>query len=339
MQFEGGKPIHVDILSLRPYREGEPWMGYNQFSRLFLIPLLLEAWRGLPFQQFLRGSIDGVDLATAVTLLPSWRRWLTLSGLMHITLQAKSQRATSSDSGTVRRAPSLPKHRYRVLLTEMQRMIAGLESARRQDTYWQQYASVNSYSDESRAVKRQFVADFVRNEKVDTAWDLGGNSGDFSIAALDAGASFVAILDSDLDALEYAYQRTKQDCPGLLPLVMNCVDPSPNLGWKLNERKELSRRGRPDAIFALALIHHMTIGQNIPLREAVQWMTSLAPSGVIEFVPKSDPMVKQMLLSREDIFSDYDEDTFRTYLGEFANITHECVLQGGCRILFGFRVY
>ncbi len=337
MQFNNGRPIHVDILSLRPYREGEPWAGYNQFTRLFLVPLLLEAWSGIPFQPFLRGSIDGIDLATATALLPAWRRWLTLSGIMHITLQAKSQRVTSSDSVTVSGTPELARGRYRVLLTEMHRLIASLESARKQGTYWQQYASVNSYSDDTRNSKRQFVANFVQLEGVTSVWDLGGNSGDFSIAALDAGASFAAVLDSDLDALEYAYQQTRQRYPGMLPLVMNCVDPSPSLGWRLSERKDLSQRGRPDAIFALALIHHMTIGQNIPLREAVQWITSLARSGIIEFVPKSDIMVRQMLQSREDIFVDYGLETFRAYLGEFADITDERELSAGGRVLFSFR--
>jgi len=61
-----------------------------------------------------------------------------------------------------------------------------------------------------------------------------------------------------------------------------------------------------DAILALAFVHHLVIGCNIPLAEVVKWLVGLAPRGVIEFVPKSDPMVQQLFAFREDIFSDYD---------------------------------
>ena len=73
MQFWQGRAVHIDTLSLRPYREGELWQGYNQFCRLFLAPLLLEAWAGVGFQPLLRGKIEGIALAEASALLPKRR--------------------------------------------------------------------------------------------------------------------------------------------------------------------------------------------------------------------------------------------------------------------------
>ena len=51
MQFEAATPLHIDILSLRRYRDGRPWEGYGQFCSQFLFPLLMESELGLPFQR------------------------------------------------------------------------------------------------------------------------------------------------------------------------------------------------------------------------------------------------------------------------------------------------
>ncbi|MGH8957152.1 MAG: methyltransferase, partial [Acidimicrobiia bacterium] len=49
VQFRGVEPLFVDIGSFRPYEEGEPWLGYGQFCRLFLYPLLIQAHAGISF--------------------------------------------------------------------------------------------------------------------------------------------------------------------------------------------------------------------------------------------------------------------------------------------------
>src|SRR5690606_10196101 len=155
---------------------------------------------------------------------------------------------------------------------------------------------------------------FVRENELRTIWDLGGNSGDYSIAALNAGASSAVVFDSDLDALELAYRRSRDKYPGLFPIVMDCADPSPSCGWAQSERAGLRERSHADAVLAWALTQHLAIGRNIPPRLLVEWLVSLAPYGVVEFVPKDDPMVKRMLAIREDVFSDYEEIYFLGYL-------------------------
>ena len=85
----------------------------------------------------------------------------------------------------------------------------------------------------------------------------------------------------------------------ILPLVMSLTDPSPDLGWRGLERARLERRGTPDLALALALIHHVVITGNVPVREFVAWLRSLDCALVIEFPERDDPMV-QKLLSGQD---------------------------------------
>jgi ribosomal protein L11 methylase PrmA len=336
MQFHEGKVVHIDLLSFRPYREGEPWAGYNQFCRMFLLPLLIEAWAGAPFQPLLRGRLDGVTFDEALAYLPRRKLYTSLNGYMHVKLQASmAQRSSSSDGQPGAKATALPKARYRAILSEMRHWIASLKSGRRSATYWRDYAKINSYSDAMKVAKLDFVREWAAKAKPAMVWDIGGNTGDYSLSALSGGAKSAAVLDSDLDSLEVCYRREKT--APILPLVMNLADPSPSLGWAQAERKGLAERDKPDGILALAVIHHMCISSNLPLEEVVRWFVGLAPSGVIEFVPKRDPMVKGLLRDRDDIFLDYDEAHFRRYLGPLAKITEERSFEENGRLLVAYN--
>jgi len=336
MQCVNGRMQLIDVLSLRPYVEGEMWAGYNQFCRLFLLPLLLEAWSGVPFQPLLRGGLDGMRLADAVRMLPARKRWLTVNGLMHVTLHASQEQAHArARTANISKRPTMPQARYRALLTELRAWIASLQS-QRPPTYWHDYAVDNSYDAENRRIKGEFVRTFVARHGLGSVWDLGGNSGDYSLIALRAGARHAVVFDSDLDALELAWQRQRED-PGLQPVVMDCSDPSPSLGWQQRERQGLNERASADAVLALALTHHLAIGRNIPPRALVRWLVSLAPRGVVEFVPKEDPMVSRMLAVREDVFHDYDEQSFLGYLAEVADVEATARLRTGNRLIIAYR--
>ena len=93
-------------------------------------------------------------------------------------------------------------------------------------------------------------------------------------------------------------------------LVIDLVNPPAAGGWAHRERSSFSDRARGDVVLALALVHHLAIGNNVPLVEIARFMGQLAPALIIEFVPKSDPQAKRLLAAREDIFADYHEDGF-----------------------------
>ena len=80
----------------------------------------------------------------------------------------------------------------------------------------------------------------------------------------------------------------------------------------------------------------MRSGRNIPLEEVVDWLVGLAPNGVIEFVPKSDPMVQRLLRLREDIFDDYAEEVFAKHLQAKAEVVRAVDVSASDRRLFWF---
>ena len=75
----------------------------------------------------------------------------------------------------------------------------------------------------------------------------------------------------------------------------------------------------------------------MPLGDVVGWLTGMAPRGVIEFVPKTDPMVVELLRLREDIFPDYNEEHFVRCLQQRARIVTSETVSASGRKLFAFE--
>lgn len=140
--------------------------------------------------------------------------------------------------------------------------------------------------------------------------DIGCNTGDYALAALQAGAKYVVGFDSDQRALELAFARASGQQLNFQPLYLDLANPTPSQGWAQRERYGLQERAAADGILALALIHHLCIARNVPLARFVQWIVGMAHKGVVEFVPKEDPMVRQLIQLREDIFEDYKAERF-----------------------------
>jgi hypothetical protein len=105
---------------------------------------------------------------------------------------------------------------------------------------------------------------------------------------------------------------------------MSVTDPSPDLGWSGLERASLVRRGSPDLVLCLALIHHVVIAGNVPVRELVGWLRGLGAALVIEFPHREDPMVERLLAGkRDDAHPDYSLDEFARALGERFEVDRE----------------
>ena len=101
VQWKGAAPVFVDVASFYKRTAGEPWVGYRQFCQMFLYPLLLQAYRDVPFQPWLRGSIDGIDAEVCLRLL-SARDYVRAGVFAHVYLQAKAQAAYGGTTRNVR---------------------------------------------------------------------------------------------------------------------------------------------------------------------------------------------------------------------------------------------
>ena len=338
VQFKGTRPVFIDLLSLRKYREGEFWIGHGQFCNQFLNPLLLRALLGVPHNAWYRGALEGITTDELAKLLP-FRRKVSWNVLSQVVLPAKMQgmaRNKSRSKLSSVKEKQLPRSAFQNMLTQLRGWIAKLEPLDREKSVWNDYADVNTYKSEEAKAKRRFVQTFVEATKPEMLWDLGCNTGAYSEAALEAGAGAVIGFDFDQGALDKAFQRSRQKQLAFLPLFLDAANPSPDLGWQQQERAGFRNRAKADALVALAFEHHLAIGRNIPLDQVLAWLTDLAPKGVIEFVQKDDTTIKQMLALRADIFSHYSEETFTQALEKRARIVTSETISSEGRKLFWY---
>jgi ribosomal protein L11 methylase PrmA len=320
MQFDGTRPVHIDHLSIRPYEDGEIWAAHRQFCMQFLNPLLMWSMLDLQPNHWFRGSLEGIAPEDLAKLVPLWKR-LNWTVLTHVIAQATLQnRSVQSTTGSSRyREARLPRSSFEGMLRGLRGAIAKMEVPSHK-TVWGEYANNTSYAAPEAAAKHDLVKEAVAAIKPGLLYDIGCNTGDYSKSALEAGAGKVIGFDFDHGALEIAFKRAQLEQLDLLPLWLDAANPSPSQGWGEAERMGLSKRAKPDALLALAFIHHIAIGRNVPLDMAVDWLVSLAPAGVIEFPHKEDPMVQLLLSQRPDIFPDYHNDTFANLLSQRAQI-------------------
>jgi len=137
--------------------------------------------------------------------------------------------------------------------------------------------------------------------------------------------------------LESAFARAREQNLAFQPLFFDAANPSPNQGWNEQERSGLRARKSADAVVALAFVHHLAIARNIPLDQLVDWIINLAPAGIIEFIPKSDPMVQSLLRHREDIFLDYTREAFLTHMERNASLVSTAVISASGRLLASYK--
>lgn len=337
MQFRGTKPVFIDSLSLRMYDEGEFWAGHRQFCEHFVNPLLLRSVLGVPHNAWFRGAMEGISAEELSQLLP-WRSRFSWNILTHVFLQARLQRASGSADKAAKRAETrrLAKIGFEQILHTLHRWISKLEPRKSGATVWQNYANDNSYVDSETEHKRDFVAEFIRNVKPELLFDIGCNTGDYSFLALESGARHAVGLDFDHGALDFAFRRASDLDVDFLPLHLDAANPSPSQGWMQKERQGLMQRARGDGVLALAVVHHLAISKNLPLQEVLDWIVGIAPKGVIEFVPKHDPMVQRLLSLREDIFPGYSEESFRDSIAARARVVKSSVVSSSGRALYWY---
>lgn len=337
IQFIGSRPVFIDTLSFEQYTEGDPWVAYRQFCQHFLGPLALMANTDMRLQHLLRSYIDGLPLDLVSRLLPR-HTYFRYGLLSHLHLHAASQTRHQDDSReqkSAKSAASLSKKMQLALIESLTNVVTKCELPE-VTTEWGDYYEETNYSDESMTSKEQLVAELVDAHAIagELIHDLGGNTGRFSrlVAAPDR---YVISHDVDEMAVEQNYRiNRKRQSTNVLALQLNLTNPSPGQGWAHEERDSLVQRVDSGLIMALALVHHLAIGNNVPLSEVARFFHRIANKMIVEFIPKEDSQIQRLLASRKDIFLDYNKVNFEKAFERYFDISAQREIDGTLRTLY-----
>jgi hypothetical protein len=318
VQFFGTRPIFIDTLSFGAYVEGEPWAAYRQFCQHFLAPLALRALAHGSLGDLTRVHLDGVPLDLAARLLPYSSR-VRPGLLLHVHLHGRSAAGTPTGEPAASRRAGTTMSRTAVLglIDSLDRTVQRL-SWTPPATLWSTYAAHSNYSaaalDEKRRIVGEMVGAVAAAAPLQLVWDVGANDGEYSRIAAATGAHVVS-FDSDHAVVERHFQASRDTAASILPLVQDVANPSPATGWDNTERKSLLERGPADLLLALALVHHVALGCNVPLESIAAFFRRLTRFLIIEFVPKEDSQVRRMLALRGDLFEGYTQSAFEQAFG------------------------
>ncbi len=343
--FTGARPVLVDVLSFERWdAQSSLWLAYGQYTRTFLLPLLMHRLVHWPLElSFFRR--DGYEPAEVYEAL-GWSHRLSRAALWPVTLPAwldrrkgASERATQA----LKRGgdPELNAHVLKRALAGLRRSTeAALPAAA--DSAWADYPQTSThYTAPDHAAKQAWVADVLGRLQPAFVLDIGANTGEYSVLAASKGAEVVA-LERDAAAAERLFLRTRAEGDAgskIQTIHADLARPTPAAGWENREASSLLSRleSRFDLVMMLAVIHHLLLMEQIPLPAILALCSRLTKRYfVVEWVPVSDPMFQSLMRGRDSLYGHLSEEHLRSAaMGLFREI-ERFVLQNG-RVLYLFE--
>ena len=328
IQFYTGRPVFIDTLSFEKMDDGKPWIAYKQFCECFLAPLLLMHYGHRDMGKLFMAYPNGIAMDMLKNMLPLRSR-LSLQVYMHVYMQANEK----ADNKKLNSETNFSKKNFELLLKGLLDMVNGLTLKITKSTwnnYYQETILGNNYLQEKKLLVKLFADKININKLI----DLGANDGAFSLL-LQNNAKHIVAVDADVNCVNELYNcLRKEKIKNIVPIFAALNTPSAAIGWNNTERESLITRLKADTVLALALVHHLVIGANVPLQLIATWLQAMGENLIIEFIPKSDEKVILLLQNREDIFDDYTLENFKNIFAQYYIFTSEEKVGTTNRVLF-----
>lgn len=340
--FIGPRPILVDVLSFERRDPGSSiWLAYGQYVRTFLLPLLMKKMLRWPLEltAFKRDGYEPVELYKAL----GWTKRLSPAALWPVTVPALLDRRKGADAVAQKRQtardPELTLHTLR-------RTVAGLRKRtktavpRSANSEWAAYTSTNShYTAEQSEEKRTWIRSVLDELQPSTVLDVGANTGEFSALAAQTGSEVVA-LERDADAAERIAQMSASKNLKIQTIHADLARPTPAFGWDNRESSALlSRLEGFEMVMMLAVIHHLLLLEQIPLRTILSLCHRLTKRRlVVEWVPATDPMFVSLMRGRDELYGSLSENDLTNACRGLFNVDKRHVLGNGRVLLLLNRI-
>jgi hypothetical protein len=329
IQFVAGRPVFIDIGSFEPYSPGEPWIGYRQFTRQFLFPLMMRAYAGVPFQPWLRGNPEGPTAGDMRNLLGFWQR-MRPSTLLHVSLQARMEERMSG--AAVRSQLKTAGFNADLILANVGKLRKLVEKLKwsGSEAGWIEYESCQHVG-RDRDTKTRFLEAAVADLAPSRVLDLGANDCHFAERAAAQGATAVAV-DGDEPVLDAVYRKGTP----VSIVLSDLTNPSPSQGWAEMERPGLTARARPDLVVAYGLIHHLIYTASIPPSAVLDWLAGFECPVLVEFVGPHDEMVAKLTANKieAELHSGREKSEFESAILERFSVASTETLGEGSRTLY-----
>jgi hypothetical protein len=345
VQFLDGAAIFMDSLSFEKYDASLPWIAYRQFCECFLFPLYLHRYLGTGIHKIMGSYPEGIPAAVTAGLSP-WKSRFNAGAWMHVFLQSRIQREVGrggkdgpADAAGNRRIP-FSKGKLLNLIRNLRHIVKGLNLQAVGVSTWSNYYNETILSSAYLEEKERLFVEYISEIDFGSALDLGANEGHFSrLLANRMPASPVIAIDFDWLCIQGLYDECQtRKVSNIIPLCVDISDPTPASGFQNQERASFSDRAHCHLVVALALVHHLVLGKNIPLSSVARYFAELTNEWlIVEFVPLSDEKAQQLIRNKSVWHEPYDSAAFENAFGEYFSIGHRAAIPGTDRVLYRMK--
>ena len=327
IQFLHGQPILIDTLSIDLKDRDKPWIAYRQFCECFLFPLFIHRYARIGTAKIAVAWPDGIPVNETARLLPFKSRW-NVGAWLNVFLQ---RRVTSRKSPIDEQHLKFSKAKLTNLIEHLQSTINRLSQGSKSPSAWSNYYDETILGKDYLAAKQQLFRQYLDTIEFADALDLGCNDGHFSKILAETGASVIAV-DSDWPCIDRLY---REHIRNILPLCIDLANPTPATGFRNAERSSFTDRAASDLVVGLALIHHLALVNNIPIRLIAGYFGQLAKKYlIVEYVPLSDPKANDLIARRQSPVIDYDPEHFELAFGRDFQVERKDPITASDRVLY-----
>jgi 2-polyprenyl-3-methyl-5-hydroxy-6-metoxy-1,4-benzoquinol methylase len=205
-------------------------------------------------------------------------------------------------------------------------------------TRWEDYYSrdkIKDINDKSTLTNKEnstikFLK-LLKNKGQETLLDIAANEGWFSIVAESMGYKVVA-FDYDERAINNLYNKIKNTGKRILPIVMDFTKLTRVFGIQ-NNWPSATIRYKCDVTLSMAIIHHLSLGQNVRFEEFAKKLELLTKNyAIVEFIGVDDEHIQNWLKGKDW----YNETNFMNAMNKHFTLDHTSISEPKTRKVFLF---
>lgn len=292
VMFDGPHPLFVDIGSIAHASSDVAWPAYAEFRRFFMNPLSLVEMGELRLARWLLHDAQEGVTEDDIRMVRSSLRVRRIR--RHVSeqvgrLKRAARRIGGGFGSTQSAAASFSRSARLSFLRDAREEITSLRLGLPTSPWHSYYEGFDwTFRDfDSWDDKQRSMLQVLEDIRPRTVVDVGCSWGWYAALAADRGSKVVAI-DIDEDVLNGLYLFAKNRGLDLIPVVHDFR----NVPFGMEVVGSPAQRLRGEAVFALALVHHLALRQGRSFERIVGDLRQLTDRWlIVEFIPKEDEHV------------------------------------------------
>ena len=291
--FDSTRPVYIDLLSLRSVEGDRLWIGYEDFSRFWLRPLMLMSLGLDHVARLLLWAGTGVsetDLSRCLGLsTPSVSS--RLMALFPHRVAARYRESINRGMRTLRSswhrssAPAAADS-LAMLLQDLRRRVTEIELP----TETMRSTQIDDATGhDSTAIDNAF-REIIARLRPTSVLGIGAGSGRCSTVAAQSGSD-VVFMDSDPSSVTDIFNEASSHQLSVLPLVMDILRPTPSCGPSSHWSVAAEKRLQCEMVLACGLLH--VVVRDLYFSQIVEELASFSKKWlVLEFISPNDTRLK-----------------------------------------------